>query len=175
MCGGGIYGSLCLGTIDKEYCYDHDSLINIYGTLVLEGCGRRQFAPGVILYIGKNAELSLRGNFSASHDLKIYCRYKISIGKDNMWSYFVVVMDNDGHYIYNDVGKQINANKEVVFGDHVWLGCRCTVLKGSHIPNGSVIGAGSTIRKVLQSTDSIYAGNGPLLIKKNVNWDRKLI
>ena len=172
-CGG--WGILCLGGIDKEYCYDHDSVINIVGTLVLDGSGWRCFAPGAIIYVGDGATLTIGKDFSSSHDLKIYCRHKITIGNDNMWSYYNVVMDNDGHYIYDETGNHINSNSEVIFGNHVWMGCRCTVLKGSIIPDGSIVGSNSQVREKLTCRNAIYAGNGPVVIKENISWDRNLI
>lgn len=132
------------------------------------------FAPGAIIYVGKNAILEIDEGFSASHDLKLYCRYRISIGKDNMWSYYNIVMDNDGHHICDANGVHINDNREVIFGNHVWLACRCIVLKGSKIANGSIIGSGSLVRKGTPEENAAYAGNGPELKKRNVFWNRKL-
>lgn len=158
-----------------EYCYDHSSVINIKGKLLLKGNGVHSFSPGTILYVGEGAILEIDEYFSASHDLKIYCRHRIIIGKDNMWSYHIVVMDNDGHHIYDEDGNHINRNKEVVIGDHVWLGCRCIVLKGSSIANGSVIASGTTVRKGLQKENSIYGNSGPEPLKDHIRWDRKLV
>lgn len=150
-------------------------MINIMGKFVIKGNGYHSFSPGTIIYVGRDATLEIGDFFSASHDLKIYCRHKITIGNDNMWSYYNVVMDNDGHHIYDEAGNLINDNKEVFFGDHVWMGCRCLVLKGSKVPGGSIIGAGSVIRKELFVENSIYAGNGPAHLSENIHWDRKLI
>ena len=157
-----------------DYCYNKPSMLNILGKVVLKGNGMHSFSPGTILYVGKDATLEIGEGFSASHDLKLYCRHKITIGKDNMWSYYNVVMDNDGHHIYDEKGQHINENKEVVFGDHVWLGCRCIVLKGSKIASGCVIGSGTTVRKNLAIANSIY-GSGPEPLKENIVWNRKLV
>lgn len=173
--GGGIFGILRIGFIDKEYCYDKSSMINILGKIVIKGNGWHLFAPGAIIYVGENAILTLNERFSVSHDVKIYCRHRITIGKDNMWSYYNIIMDNDAHFIYDFEGNHINPNKEVIFGENVWMGCRCTVLKGSLVPDGSIIGSCSVVCKNLASNDSIYAGLGPRLIRKEVKWDRKLI
>ena len=145
------------------------------GSLIIKGNGWHAFAPGAIIYVGENATLTLDDRFSVSHDVKIYCRHKITIGKDNMWSYYNVIMDNDAHYIYDYDGEHINKNREVIFGDNVWMGCRCTVLKGCVVPNGSIIGSCSIVRRKLLIENSIYAGLGPELIRQQVKWDRRLI
>lgn len=149
-------------------------MLNILGRLVLKGSGAHSFSPGTILYVGEDATLEIDEGFTASHDLKIYCRHKITIGKDNMWSYYNVVMDNDGHHIFNQEGSHINKNQPVVFGNHVWMGCRCIVLKGSKIANGSMIASGTTVRKVFSEENCIYAdGSEPL--RSNIRWDRNLV
>lgn len=160
---------------DREYCYDKPSMLNVLGIFILRGNGIHSFSPGTILYVGPGATLDISEGFTASHDLKIYCRYKITIGKDNMWSYYNVVMDNDGHHIFDEDRKHVNVNKEVVFGNHVWLGCRCIVLKGSKVADGAVIASGTTIRKELIKPNSIYGGNGAEPLKENISWDRKLV
>lgn len=149
-------------------------MINILGKVVLKG-RMHSFSPGTILYVGENAELVIDDGFTASHDLKLYCRHKITIGKDNMWSYYNVVMDNDGHHIFDNNGVHINQNKEVVFGNHVWMGCRCLVLKGSLIGDGCVIASGSIIRKQMDVVDCILGGLGPALLKDNIKWNRILV
>ena len=92
------------------------------------------------------------------------------IGDDNMWSFDNVIMDTDSHVILDSEGGLMNPNKEVVVGNHVWVGCRNTILKGSNIPNGCIIGSGSIITKNLGSPYSIYIGNK--LLKEGVNWTR---
>ena len=66
-----------------------------------------------------------------------------------MWSFDTIIMDTDSHKIFDDSGESISHNCEVIFGDNVWLGCRCVVLKGANIPNGSIIAANSTVTKKL--------------------------
>ena len=172
---GALFGTLRIGLQDRQYCYDKPSLFNIHGKLILKGKGLHSFAPGAQVYVGRGATLIIDECFTASHDLKIYCKYKITIGINNMWSYYNIVMDNDGHRIYDEDMTWINTNREIVFGDNVWLGGRCTVLKGSMIPNGCVIGSESLVRKNLEKENSIYSGNGPVLIRENIVWDRKLV
>lgn len=172
---GGGAGTLRIGLQDLEYCYNKPSMINIQGKLVLKGGGIHSFSPGAIIYVGKGATLEIGEGFTASHDLKIYCRHKITIGKDNMWSYYNVVMDNDGHHIFDEVGHHINGNKEVTFGDHVWMGCRCTITKGSVVPSNCVIGSESLVNKALTIEDAIYVGNPIRILKEGIRWSRELV
>ena len=39
-------------------------------------------------------------------------------------------MDTDTHIIYNKNRNVINESKEIVFENHVWIGCGALILKG---------------------------------------------
>ena len=54
-------------------------------------------------------------------------------------SYLLLVMDTDEHPIYNKEHERINPDKPILVGDHVWIGCKCALLKGAEIPNGFVL------------------------------------
>lgn len=49
------------------------------------------------------------------------------------------------------------AEKKVVIHDNVWLGCKVTVLCGTEIFSGSVVGANSVVTKNIEN-DCVYAG-----------------
>lgn len=92
-------GILSFGLIDLDYCYNHPSKLYIDGKLIVKGMDYHSFAPGAILYISKGASMEINDKFSTSHDVKIYCSRKIVIGKNNMWSFFNIIMDTDSHPI----------------------------------------------------------------------------
>lgn len=59
----------------------------------------------------------------------------------------------------------------IIVKNHVWIGAKSTILKGTKIVDGSVIGAGSLCTGLLSDEKSIYAGQPAKLIKKNINWE----
>ena len=79
-------------------------------------------------------------------------------------------MDTDFHKVYLNQ-EVINKPRSIVFGDKVWCGCRVTILKGSLIPSGSVIGANSLINRGLKQENSMYVGNPVKLIRENIIWE----
>lgn len=160
--------------MDLEYIYDKPSLLNIKGSLILSGKGVCQFAPGLILFIGENAYMKIGDNFTVSHDTKIYIKDKLIVGDDNMWSYYNVIMDNDGHTIYDNDGILVNSNKPVVFGNHVWMGCGCKILKGTCIADNNVIASGSIINTQYSANNCIITSKNKI-IRRNIIWDRTLI
>lgn len=81
-------------------------------------------------------------------------------------------MDTDFHIIRDlakvDEGKR---EKAVVIGSHVWIGCRATILKGTHILDDSVIAAGAVVSKKIESQSVLIAGNPALIKKTNITWE----
>lgn len=138
------------------------------GVLCFEGTAH--IGRGSKLFVGKTAYLNLGDNFAISASSSINCHYQIVFGKDIQFSWDCLVMDSDTHYIFGKNGI-INKNKEVVFGDKIWIGCRSTILKGSIIPSNCVIGACSFIAgsKFFRS-NSIIAGAPAKSIKDIINW-----
>lgn len=62
----------------------------------------------------------------------------------------------------------LNPDKEVIIGKHVWIGCNSTLLKGTEIPNDSVIAAGSIISKKLMDSNVVYVGGDKA--KEKIIW-----
>ena len=80
-------------------------------------------------------------------------------------------MDSDLHIIKDEKGNVINSPKSIIIGDNVWIGCRCTLLKGSRIANGSIIGAGSIITNDISMDSGLFVGSPARLIKKGLTWN----
>ena len=91
-------------------------------------------------------------------------------GNNSIISWDCLILDTDFHRIYKD-GNIINENKLIEIGNHVWIGAKSTIFKGTKIADGSVIGAGSFCTGLLSDEKSIYAGQPAKLIKKNINWE----
>lgn len=167
------FGCLRFGLNDLQYSYESKSFINIRGQLKIYGSGYHLFGPGVSLNIWEGGVLSIGNNFSVAPHLRIFVSKAIEIGDNNMWSFYNLVMDTDAHPIYNRNGCLINNPQKIVFGNKCWLGAYCKILKGADIPDGSIIGAGSTITKVLSNKNSIYIGHR--IHKEDVIWESSIL
>ncbi|MCC5464128.1 acyltransferase [Pelosinus baikalensis] len=78
-------------------------------------------------------------------------------------------MDTDFHKIIcnNEIS---NSPKAIALGNRIWVGCRCTVLKGTQICDDVVIAANSTVFGVFDETKIIIGGNPSKILKRNVTW-----
>lgn len=100
----------------------------------------------------------------------------IHIGKNCLLSSNILFRPSDGHTIYDiATGEILNKSKPIVIGDHVWVGAGCTFLKGSNIPNNTIIGTGSLLSKKFVDENTIIAGIPAKVVKRGVGWDRAYI
>ena len=98
----------------------------------------------------------------------------VVIGEDCMFSHNVDVRTSDSHSILNVEGNRINPGEDVIIGNHVWIGIRTTILKGVRIADNCVVAACSLVSSKTESKENtIIAGVPAVIVKNNINWDRK--
>ena len=103
---------------------------------VKNGCN---LAYGVTVELLKQAEFET-GFFTMNTNSTLIAAKKITIGEDVMISRGVTIYDSDFHPIEKN-GENINSEKEIWIGNHVWIGANATILKGVEIGEGSIVSA----------------------------------
>ncbi len=94
------------------------------------------------IYVGRDCYF----NDAAKMHFLVYENANIIIGNDGLFSFDIWLRTSDPHLIYDiKRKKRINYSKSIFVGDHVWLGQRCLILKGSQIGSGSVVGGGGRL------------------------------
>ena len=63
-----------------------------------------------------------------------------------------------------------NHPKDIILGNHVWIGKNATILKGVTIGHDSIIAMGSVVTKSCEP-NSIRAGNPAKVVKTDITWD----
>lgn len=143
------------------------SIWQVSGTVAFEGKAS----------IGHGSKLSVRGNLTLGADFNmtaestIVCAHQISFGKDCLLSWDILIMDTDEHPIYNQEGIRTNPDKPIIVGNHVWIGCKCMLLKGTEIPNNTVVAAGTLLTSAFSGKNQIVGGNPPTVLKSDVRWE----
>lgn len=99
----------------------------------------------------------------------------IRIGKDCQFSSGIKLRTGDGHPIFTSDNVVINRGKDIIVGDHVWVGQDVTLLKGAIIPDGSVVGIGSMVTKAFATDNVVIVGNPARIVKENIHWTRDLL
>lgn len=132
--------------------------------------GKVNLGQGVRL--SNSGQLHFGENMSILANSTVVCKKDIRFGDNILVSWDCLIMDSDFHKIYNKSGDgtQINEPQAISIGDHVWIGCRSTILKGAGIPDGSIVAAGSIISKEFEQKDTIVGGVNRVLAK-DVFWE----
>ena len=104
----------------------------------------------------------------------IDCQKEIIFGNECLLSWDILIMDSDYHEIINEKEEVINLPKTINVGNHVWIGCRSTILKGSRLPDNTIVAAATVISNVILPPNTIVGGSGKNLriLKENVNWNK---
>ena len=144
--------------------------LEINGVLRVEG--RVRIGGGCsVTTIDENSRISLGRNTIIMGESRIMSSRLVQIGRDCMISWGVQIMDTDWHSLYVD-DRLINQDEDVVIGDRVWICSNVTVLKGSAIPNESIIAASSTISSSWNQERCIVAGLPLTIIKTDATWSK---
>lgn len=157
------YGDI--GIFDKKAS---KTIIEIAGKITF--LGTADIGHGSKICVMDEGEIVFGNNFVISAESTIVSAKKIVFGNDCLLSWDILIMDTDWHKIYDQEQKHINPDREIIIGNHVWIGCRSTVLKGAQIPQGSVIAANSLVTKNLTGVNNIFGGNPLRVIKDKIAW-----
>lgn len=127
--------------------------------------------------LDNNSELNI-GEYTTIFRANIYQNWgkgtTVNIGRDCMLSHDIYIRTTDAHAIYNkQTNELINPNKNINIGDHVWIGAKTTILKGSTIPDNSVVGACSLINKAFEEENTVIAGIPAKIVKREIKWSRE--
>ena len=117
------------------------------------------YSPCMISTIERNAKIEIGNNCGLSGTV-IASALHIKLGNNVRCGANTLITDSDWHTDDYRTGK----NKEVIIDDNVWLGYGVKVLKGVHIGENSLIGAGSIVTKDIPA-NVVAAGNPCKVIK----------
>lgn len=127
--------------------------------------------PGMMIRAREGAHISIRAGTCFGHNVIINTQFGLSIGKQVRIAQGAILMDYDGHPIWNADNKKpdILKGKPIIIEDNVWIGMRAIILKGVKISCGSIVGAGAVVTKNVPPY-SMVVGNPAKLVKENVKW-----
>lgn len=95
----------------------------------------------------------------------------IVLGDDCLYSFGIWIRTADPHLVYDATSKRrLNPSKDVLVGDHVWVGQDAMILKGTHIGSGSILGARAVTSGELCSNAS-WAGVPARCLREDIFWD----
>ena len=116
-----------------------------------------------------------RSGFNGRVRLLLHEPGRIKIGNDCLFAGEVDVTISDMHSIVTmETGERVNPARDVVLEDHVWVGQRAMILKGTHAGKDSIIGACSLLSGAVPA-NCVAAGIPARVIRTGVTWRHELI
>lgn len=108
---------------------------------------------------------------SGKTELAVMEGTKIEVGKDCLFSANITLRAGDSHSVIDAAtGERINHSKDIIVGDHVWIGNTVIVTKGTVIGEHSVVATGSVVAGKTFPANSAIGGNPAKVIKEGVSW-----
>ena len=108
--------------------------------------------------------LRIGNNTAFNRNCLIVCREKIEIGNSCQFGPNVTIYDHDHCFgEYGIIPEKYN-NKAIYIGNNCWVGANVTILKGTHISDYCIIGAGSVVQGFIPK-HSIVTSNRSLCIR----------
>ena len=164
------HGMIKFGRCDVCGMENSPTVISVKGTCRFKG--KATIGSGSVLCVEKGGEFIAGKKLRITGRSTIFCRNRISFGEDVLISWDDLFMDSDHHDIFDRNGSLLNPAGEIAVGSHVWLGCRCTFLKGCSIKDGSVVASGSILNRDFPETDAVIggSGSGQRILRFGVRW-----
>jgi acetyltransferase-like isoleucine patch superfamily enzyme len=144
-----------------------NGLIRVRGSLIVKG--NAQIGLGNRWDIAEQAVVTVGSGSQFSPDTLLVSSTGITIGENCAISWQCQFLDDDFHTLAIG-GADRPRTAAIALGDHVWVGSRSLVLKGTRIADGCVIAANSLVSGVFDEPSCLIAGSPARVIKHDISW-----
>ena len=145
---------------------------NVDNSLIYLSKNRHPYKVNIVVNNNNTVFIDKHCYFNDNMNIALSEQANVFIGEEGVFSFGIWLRTADPHVIFSSVtSKRLNLSKSIFIGDHVWLGQSATILKGTEIDSGSIVGAASVVSGKKIPSNQIWAGNPVRFIKKEIFWD----
>ncbi|MDF8374205.1 XcbB/CpsF family capsular polysaccharide biosynthesis protein [Weissella paramesenteroides] len=123
-----------------------------------------------VVFFGGNTYFNPNGE--ATH-FKVAEMANLFVGRDSLFSTEINVETTDSHLLFDMIDGNLLRNnyaKDIVLENHVWIGRRVSLNKGSYIKSGTVVGNNAVVTKKFTEKNIVVVGVPAKEVKRNVFW-----
>ena len=120
------------------------------------------------IIVGDNVYIQVETNFSLMEGTSL------TVGSDCMIAGWAHIRTSDAHPIFDTDGVRLNPARNVIIGSHVWIALRTTILKGTTVAEGCLVGACALLNSEYTEPNCIIVGNPAKVVRQNIRWERDL-
>lgn len=153
------------------------AVIHIHGSNNIISFGEKVRFNGEIVIRGNGQTIRI-GDRTTAEGARLLCfeNCDLTIGADCMLSRDIEIRTSDYHSVIDlSDGLRINLPSSVQIGNHVWIGMRAVVSKGSRIPDNTIVGACAFVSGCFDEQGTAIAGVPARVIKRGITWSRKRV
>lgn len=141
------------------------SELMIYGNnnLVFINAGKMKYTFSLHMYHNSVCHIGANGYFNPLGEIvRLRCAEEknIFIGNDCWFSHGIEIAVSDSHLVFSTKTlERINYAKSIYIGDHIWLGSSVSILKGSKLGSGAIVGTHSVVTGKTIPSNTCWAGS----------------
>ena len=158
-------------------CRFRDCSIEIYGDdnciIIANDCVGHELE--IWASDGSQVEIKEHSHFAGKSHLAATEGKKITIGERCLFASEIVFRNGDSHSVLDLNGNRLNYAKDILIGNHGWVGQNVTVLKGTILGDDCIIGTNSLLTGKAYDGNSVVAGNPAKVIKRDVTCHHDLM
>ena len=145
----------------QDLNFDTELAIKNKGRISL---GKRTTAFRRVTLVANGGNLKF-GNFVfLNRNCIVIALHQITIGNSCIFGPGVTIYDHDHKFSYDGIIPGKYSTSPVIIEDNCWIGANATILRGTHIGEGCVIGAGTVVKGEIPP-HSIVTSNREMVIK----------
>lgn len=125
------------------------------------------------IFMARDGGVIKIGNRVGMSGVTLYAFKRIEIGDHTLIGANTKIFDSDFHPLDAQIRKEHPNSREhmktaeTIIGCNVFIGCNCLILKGVHIGDNAVIGAGSVVTHDIPA-NTVAAGNPAMVVREGL-------
>jgi acetyltransferase-like isoleucine patch superfamily enzyme len=161
-------GRLELGLLRQDFTHPRDvGLLHVRGRLVVHGNVR--LGRGNRWDIAAAAQVQVGAETYFSAGVQLVSSTAVTVGAHCAIGWETQFLDDDFHELAVG-GRERPRTAGITVGDRVWIGSRCTLLKGTSVAPGCVVASNSVVSGVFSEPGCLIAGNPARVVRTDVSW-----